>query len=159
MIRQSDGQRFLDSFKIDKKTGCWVWVKTKHKGYGRFFFQGKTYRAHRLSWIFFNGEIPNELDHLVCDNPSCINPSHLQDTDHRTNVLRGKNICAINARKTHCKHGHRLAGSNLSIQKRGGRRCKACHRRASNELNCKKRLTRRTARSLPLLAVHSVRDP
>jgi hypothetical protein len=63
-----------------KKDGCWEWTGTKDKdGYGSVNLDLKNIkRAHRASWILYNGEIPKGI--LVChhcDNPSCTNPEHL----------------------------------------------------------------------------------
>ncbi len=74
----------VDSFwsKVNKTNSCWLWTKGKTKaGYGTLGFRGRDTYAHRLSWILFNGEIPNGLHVLHnCpsgDNPACVNPSHL----------------------------------------------------------------------------------
>jgi hypothetical protein len=59
--------------------GCWIWVRAKDKkGYGISGFKGKLIYAHRLSYLTFVGEIPNNLFVLHnCDNPACVNHKHL----------------------------------------------------------------------------------
>jgi len=50
-------------------------------GYGKFTIKGRIVLAHRFSWEFANGPIPDGMN--VChncpggDNPSCVNPAHL----------------------------------------------------------------------------------
>jgi hypothetical protein len=67
---------------------CWIWKRYKDKdGYGRPGFKGKPILAHRLSYLTFVGEIPNNLFVLHnCDNPSCVNPKHLFLGDHQDNM-------------------------------------------------------------------------
>jgi hypothetical protein len=67
---------------------CWLWKKYKNnKGYGHPSFKGKLILAHRLSYLTFVGEIPNNLHVLHnCDNPSCVNPKHLFLGDQEDNM-------------------------------------------------------------------------
>ena len=68
---------------------CWNWKKPDLEGYGSFNIQGKSYRAHRVSYQYFNGKIPAGLviDHL-CKNKSCVNPDHLEAVTNMENILR-----------------------------------------------------------------------
>lgn len=84
--------------KVSKKSpeSCWEWTAARgRQGYGCFVIAGKLLKAHRVSWEFANGEIPNGMFVLhSCDNPPCVNPSHLHLGNVKTNsdekVSRGR---------------------------------------------------------------------
>lgn len=92
---------------------CWVWKgKKSGKGYGRVTFEGKTQLTHRLSFKSTNGllEVGKEICHH-CDNPTCLNPSHLFQGTHSQNMKdafsKGR-INVVTGAKEMCKRGHKF---------------------------------------------------
>jgi hypothetical protein len=93
--------------RVDRSGGpdsCWPWVGGRDMvGYGnaKMMLYGQRYRyAHRISWVITKeAPIPAGLSVLHrCDNPPCVNPSHLWLGTQRDNVAdrdrKGRGRCA-----------------------------------------------------------------
>lgn len=111
--------------------GCHIWQSGKDKdGYGLVTVDNRSRRVHRLRYEQEVGPIPEgmQLDHFVCETPSCCNPAHVRPVTARENSLRGRSVSAVNAAKTHCPQGHALTPDNVfPVHKRNGQRgCKKC---------------------------------
>lgn len=144
--------RFWD--KVDKRgpDECWEWKGgTCYKGYGRVVGtlpgrNDRRIRAHRVAYTLMVGLIPDGLviDHL-CRNRRCVNPAHMEVVTPSVNTLRGVGSPALNALKTHCKHGHEFTPNNTDKATGGGRSCRECaaRRRAEHyaRLKAKRKLS------------------
>lgn len=111
--------RFVDTSGGD--TSCWTWQGGKHRrGYGHAHAMGRQWQAHRLAWTLFRGPIPaGSCVCHACDNPPCVNPSHLFLGSHGDNmqdaVVKGRMASGDH-------HGLRLHPERLARGDRNGTR-------------------------------------
>jgi hypothetical protein len=93
------------------------------------------------------GPVPDGLvlDHFACDNPPCVNPSHLRPVTHWENSSRGNSPAAVNARKTHCKNGHEFTPENTGTLHGYGRWCRECDRESSRKRRARRKALREEA--------------
>jgi hypothetical protein len=113
-------------------TPCWMFggyiIKS---GYGKAHGEDHqhTDSAHRLSYVFHRGAIPEDMEiHHRCKVRACINPDHLEPLTGLINTYLGpRGKCNL-----YCKHGHLLLGDNMRIEvsKLGiqKRQCRTCAR-------------------------------
>ena len=66
---------------------CWVWIGGTFSGrYGRFFYDGKPFLAHRFIYSMFNDDMSDELMVMhKCNNKLCCNPNHLTQGSNSDN--------------------------------------------------------------------------
>lgn len=89
----SDSERFWT--KVDKSGACWLWTGARTRSYGIFRIDGRNRVAHRVSYEWHYGPIPEgfEVDHM-CFSRACVAPTHLRLLDHQAN---GQNRAAANS--------------------------------------------------------------
>jgi hypothetical protein len=143
LVRQTDrsGPQF-------KNLGpCWIWTGAirKSTGYGAFTIyigpnKTRSTTPHAIAYELSIGKVPEglQLDHL-CRNRICCNPDHLEPVTPKENILRGKGLASLNAKKTHCKEGHLLSGENLHINGKGARVCMICRKASWDAANARRR--------------------
>ena len=93
-----------------------------------------------MAWEVTHGPIPAgfEIDHEVCDNPACYEPTHLVAKSKRENIRRSQAATGINHQKTHCDHGHEFTPEN-TYQWNGHRGCRKCRDRLRKEYRQRQR--------------------
>lgn len=157
-------QNVLDRFwaKVDKKSPaeCWEWTAAKNEhGYGIIRIDGKNVKAHRIALANGSIEPPSSVKALhSCDNPPCVNPSHLRWGTQMENIedmhSRGRRVYNRKQKAekpepkpaagkysfvTHCKYGHEFTEGNTRMKPnpavRGGceRQCITCRKEASKK--------------------------
>lgn len=133
---------------------CAIWTGPLDKdGYAIRIKIPTTY-AHRVlvkpyRWAYetYVGPIPEgyEPDHL-CRVPACVNFLHLEPVTSRENVHRSMSPAGINARKSHCVHGHDLSDAIISNRGRRRRTCKLCKRASGKRQDERRKIERRLRR-------------
>lgn len=87
-------KRFEAKFSPEPNIGCWLWTAAVSgpgiaagKGYGAFSWPGGTRATHFALKHYRGMDVPRGMGALHrCDQPSCVNPSHLFVGDQRANM-------------------------------------------------------------------------
>jgi hypothetical protein len=114
---------------VNEATGCVVYIGPRS---GRLCVSvwtgGRSQHAHRVVYARACGPIPHgRIVRRTCATPGCVSLAHLQLASVREVALAGRGVGGMNARKTHCPHGHAYDEENTR-RHRGRRFCRACHR-------------------------------
>lgn len=143
--------------KVDKTEGCWYWRGSRRRrgGYGSMFFEGRIWSAHRLSYTWFVGPIPDGLvlDH-VCREPACVRPDHLEPVTVAVNSSRA----ASHRGSRRCRQGHEMTGENRVVRSDGGTHCRECANEAQRLRRVKYRAERDVLNALADLPTGYVPD-
>jgi hypothetical protein len=109
------GQRLERLTIPEPNSGCWLWLGSHWKGYGRMRTKSQSSaKAHRVSYEHHVGPIPDGLvlDHL-CRNTFCVNPDHLEPVTNDENLKRSPLYYGYQDR---CKNGHEYTAETVTIR-------------------------------------------
>lgn len=115
-------------------TGCLEWQGARSSGgYGIIWNGERLEGAHRVS-LRLSGVPLGPGQHAChrCDNPPCIEPTHLfagsQSDNEADKTAKGRRAEPYQKSKTHCPSGHSYVGAYEYVTPSGGvtRKCRTC---------------------------------
>lgn len=130
-----------------EENGCWMWTGHQStRGYPQFLHAGILAGAHRVSYTWFCGIIPEgmHIDHL-CNTPMCVNPAHLEPVTNAENHRRGAE------RRTSCRRGHDFTPENTvweDTERGPRRRCRTCRNETAKRWYHRKKASGGVAKEL-----------
>ena len=79
--------RLDENIMPEPNSGCWLWLGSVSMSYGTLYFEGRTFRAHRASYLMNNGPLKEgQVVMHTCDNKLCVNPDHLKAVSSGDNI-------------------------------------------------------------------------
>lgn len=98
-VKKTTVERITEKIKVHEN-GCWIWTGAKlPEGYGIIYVDGRHINVTRvIMQIACDIEIGNDLVLHKCDNPPCVNPSHLFLGNYKDNAIdmMKKGRCGVN---------------------------------------------------------------
>jgi len=138
--------KLLSRITTGKLWECWSWNGGHGNGYPYWYDmkRKKTFRVTRSLYVLLYGAVKKDI--LIChhcDNPGCVNPSHLfagtnsdnmKDAWNKGRLPLAKHWAGYNQYRRSlkcCKRGHLYKGNNLIVirdknRPRPYRRCRTC---------------------------------